>query len=201
MKPETYPKCMKLIQDYIENDNVYDFIKYSVSHHVMIYNKNMNAWVDFAKENCDKEVYEKFIAKAMPFMNVDGSVNEEFKEKIHKLAYRVFQKKAGLIEVVDELTHDMNQFLYMTKQLRFLYKELPPYVYNEMLNFYEKNNAYRNEKTVFNLSFDNLNEKEKSMILKVIKDKNMLLNNITYYETYKYLQRKGMICLNGKQAK
>ena len=41
MKPETYPRCKKLINDYVENDRIYDFIKYTVGQNVKVYNNAM----------------------------------------------------------------------------------------------------------------------------------------------------------------
>ena len=192
MKIETKNRCIKLVERYINNDKIFDFIRYAVANDVSVL-RNIDSWVDFVKNNCSKEMYNKFMAKAMPFVNEDGSENEELKNRVRSMAYRIFTKNAGLFDVVKEITPSMNQFAYMMKQLRFYYKITPSYLYDETVKFCARTGAYDNPKAVFNYDIANLSEASNKKIIEFVKSIGMLLNNITYYEAYKYLSRKGEI--------
>ena len=191
-REETLQRLLYIVNSYIEKDNVQDLIKYATANGEMSM-RNILQWVDFVKEYCSEEVYEKFMEKAMPFLNPDGSENEELKKKVCRMSYNIFQKKAGLIDIVKEITPNVNKFVYMAKQLRFFYKELPPYVYNEVVKIQTRTMGYNSPKTVFNASIESLSDKENQMIIDFIRENDLLVNNATYYEAYYYLVKKGVL--------
>ena len=190
MKEDTRTRCLQIVEDYLNNENAHDFVKYAIRHDLTVL-RTLTMCIDFVKNNCDKETNERFLKKAMPFINSDGSVNEELMEKVEKMAFRIFQKKAGLIDVIDEITPNIHQFLYMVQQLKFYYKRVPTYIYDEMRKFHTRVEQYNNKKTIFNARVENITDVEHEKVLNLLKEKNIDLNNIAYYEAYKYLKRKG----------
>ena len=120
-REETQQRYLNVINKYIENDNAYDLVKYAFFNGELSL-RTFGQWLDFAKENCSDEVFKRVVEKAMPFLNEDGTDNEELMKKVYRVANDVFQKKAGLIEIATEVTPNMNKFVYMCKQMKFFYK-------------------------------------------------------------------------------
>lgn len=191
-KEETLRRYSKIVTDYCDNENVYDIVKYATINGETSF-KSVDDWVAFVKTNFDEEEYKKFVSKAMPFWDDDGNLDEEYKQNVCKICQDVFQKKAGLIEVIDNVTPNMNKFIYMAKQLRFYYKDISSHVFNEMAKFYNKMYAYDNKKTLFNTSVTSLSERDSKYLLDFIENKGLLLNNITYEEAYYYLKNRNLI--------
>ena len=81
----------------------------------------------------------------------------------------------------------------MLKLLRFGYKTLPPYIYNENFKFYNSTFRY-NKDTVLNASVE-ISKEQTEALYDVVESRGLLLNNVTYHEAYKYLIRKGVIVL------
>lgn len=198
---ESIEKYTAVIREYLANDDVYDFLKFAeakIGKHMQQIH-TLDEWADFVKEHLSEDAKKKFVKKAFPFKNEDGSENEELKNKLHKIAYRIFQRSAGLIEVIDEVTPNMNEFIYMLKQLRFVYKTIPSYVYNEAVKFYSKVSRYHKE-TRFDTSIS-MTPQQSAELHKVIEERGIPLNNTTYYEAYKYLVRKGKIVLSNNSKR
>lgn len=181
-------KYLEIAKRYLENDDLYDICKFAKRNDAI---DSLDKWLVFAKEHLTKEEYELFVKKALPFEPEEEK--EELKQKTIDLANRVFQKKAGLIEIIDELTPFASQYIYMVKLLRFTYKEVPPYVFNKNLEFYESVQSYNSKHLGFSTRFPNLTPEEDTMLKEIVEQRGLKLNDTTYCEAYKYAKRRGLI--------
>ena len=115
------------------------------------------------------------------------------KKKVINLSTQIFQRRAGLFDIVDEIGLDLKKYVYMVKQVCFRYKEI-----NRSIAMV--NREYCGQVWSYNLSsgeihtdFPNLSKEEKQRIKKLVDDRGLPFNDTTYYEAYKYAIRKGFI--------
>lgn len=202
-KLETINKYVSIAHKYIAKEGCYDLIKYAKAQEATSF--NFSKWIAFAKDNLSKEDYEKFIEKALPLEpKSDGSDKEEkeaLKAKVIEVSQKVFQQKAGLFEIYDEITPYISKYMYMVKQLRFTYKEIASYVFNKNLEYCEKVDRYNHPSITYGLKIISLSDEENKMLEKMVEDRGMLLNDITYVEAYKHAQRKGLIKSNQNKSR
>lgn len=197
-------KYLKILHDYLENENFYDIVKYSQGHDGRGLS-NIAKWVTFAKENLSKEEYEMFLEKALPLEpKADGSDKEEkeaLKQKVIELSKKIFQQKAGLIDIYDELTPHVAKYMYMVKQLRFNYKEIPAHVFNKNLEYCDMVDRYNSPKILYGARVMSISDQENEMVEKIVTDRGMALNDITYMEAYKYAIRQEIIKINKPKSR
>jgi hypothetical protein len=196
----TIEKYKNVAKMYIEKDNAYDIVKFAKLKDASSLG-SLQKWLAFAKDNLDEEDYEKFIKKSLPFEKTNGESNDELKQKVANVATRVFQKKANLVDVVNEVTTSMEQYIYMVKQLKFTYGLIPTHVFNKNLDFYERVARYNHPSTIRSVTIPSLSEKEAIAVEDIMTKNNFLDNDITYYEAYSYALRNGLVNLKTQEGR
>lgn len=196
-KEEFKQKCINVVSEYLQKENVYDFMKFASMRDTKGL-KQLKDWVLFVRENFTKEEYESFVYRVLPFERLDKDANEKYKEKVAEVVYKVFEKKAGLIDVIDELGVTMDEFLYLARQLRFTYKLISQSQYQEICKFHERVENYNRIDEV-HMTVSSMNKQQRERLQQVLRERKLKVNDITYYEAYKYLIRKGEIVLANSQ--
>lgn len=203
---ESKQNNLKIIQGYMETEKCFDILLYAkkpTNGATPVLNKKFHKWLEFAKENLSKEEYAKFVKKALPFEAYGDDSNiqekEEFKLKVENLAMRVFKNEANLIEIYDEIGPDIAKYMYMLKQLRFRYNSIAAHVYTKNSDYCYEACRYNYRGVSSNLEFVNLSDEQRKKIKKIISDRDMPFNDITYNAAYRYALRKGIVSLNPRK--
>lgn len=200
----TKEKYLAVLKEYLDNEDYYDIVKYGKGHDCMG-TANIAKWVVFAKENLSDEDYERFMEKALPLEpKADGSDKKEkeaLKQNMIAMSTKVFQKKAGLMEIYDEITPRIAKYVYMVKQLRFNYKEIQAHVFNKNLEYCQGIDRYDNPNVLYSARVLSISDEQHNMLEKMVTDRGMPLNDITYMEAYKYAVRNGIIQLNQSKSR
>ena len=197
MKEEMRQKYLKVVNEYLSKDNVYDFMRFAAMKDATGL-RQLKDWIIFVKENFTKEEYESFVYRVLPFERADKDTNERYKEKVIEVVNKVFEKKGGLIDVIDELGVTMDEFLYLARQLRFTYKLISQSRYQEICKFHERVENYHRINEL-RMVISSMTQKQRDRLQEVLTERNLKVNDITYYEAYKYLVRRGEIVLGNKQ--
>ena len=188
---ETKEKYILVIKKFLENKDLYDFPKFCELNSITNVYK-ISEWIGFVKENLSKSECEMFIEKVLPFETKDVEKNEELKHKVSQMAVKVFNHEAGLIDIIDEITPSINQYIYMVKQLRFNYKMVGARVFNDNAKYCDSVKFFIKSENL-DMEFASLSVEEREKVKKIVSDRKLPLNNTTYYEAYRYAQRKEII--------
>lgn len=188
----TREKYVKIIKTYLSRPQTYDIIKFAKLNGASSLS-NVGKWLVFAKENLSEEDYAAFVSKAAPFEGLDEQEKQELKEKVALVATKVFQKKANLIDIVKEVTPSVEKYMYMVKQLKFTYGEIPAHVFNKNLEYCERIAGYNAPNQSRNISIMNLSSTDQKTIERILSDNGLLDNDVTYHEAFLYAQRNNLI--------
>jgi hypothetical protein len=196
---EIYDEYLKVIRLYLEKetftefDKFVDFNEYNVS-------KNPLVALKYINENFSKKMYDDFYAKIYPFEpnseGTDKEEKEELKKEVSKLAYLIGGNQATLIDIVENLTPDLNLYMYMVKQLRYKYKLVGATTYTNNSNFYHYAYAYHKDTVGFSLAFPGLTKEDDRKLKEIVSRNNLPLNDITYNEAYRYAKNHQIIKTN-----
>ena len=196
----TKEKYLKVIESYLSRPQTYDIIKFAKLNGASTLN-NVGKWLIFAKENLNQEQYAAFVSKAAPFEMLDEKEKQELKEKVGLVATKVFQRKANLIDIVKEITPSVEKYMYMVKQLKFTYGEIPAHVFNKNLEYCERISRYNTPNQPRNISIIGLSLKDQETIEKILSDNGLLDNDVTYHEAFLYAQRNNLISMKKSESR
>jgi len=154
--------------------------------------KKLSVALDFIRENMTEDVYNDFYKKAFP-LEYEGS--EELKEELIQLATDVNYSRAGLIDILDKVGN-IHKYAYMVKHLRFKYGLISAGVFQANAHYVDSVSLYDKEGINLTSSYQNLTKEEEAKVRQIVKDRGLMLNNMTYAAAYIYAKNHGMVKVN-----
>jgi hypothetical protein len=179
---------------FLSKPNVFDYEKFAkVQDGPSI--KKIEEVLPFIKENMTEDVYDEFMAKALPLEPNKNRTQEEadaLKEETIALAKAINSKKANLIDVIDFAGH-ARRFELMVKQLRFKYNMVGASIFAATAQYVDENSLYDSPNLPLTTKQMNITAEEEQKMFDIIRSRGLYLNNYTYKEAYKYAVNKGIV--------
>lgn len=151
--------------------------------------KKLTTALDFVKENMSEQTYVDFTKKVYP-LEQEGS--EELKETVIQLANDVNYNRAGLIDILDKVGN-LQKYAYMVKQLRFKYGLISASVFQSNNHYVDSVSLYDKEGFILTSSYANLTNEDEKKVREIVKDRGLMLNNMTYAAAYIYARNHGIV--------
>ena len=185
-------KGIKIILDFLSNPNNFDYTNY-INTTGSLFTNNVNKALEFAQRNLEEKDYLEFRTRVLPFEpsldKDDAKEKEELKNKMANLAKEINIKNANLINMVDSGVTNLNQYIYMVKQLIYRYKVIPGSHLLTNVYYARMIEGYDDPSRENAISFAKLTNDTKVAVEEIIKSRNLLLNDITYNAAYSYYIR------------
>lgn len=161
--------------------------------------KDMNFWFNYAKRHLTEEEKKLFFTKVCPFEpgedKCDLKEKEELKERVVKLATRVNENSANLIDIVDEVGPSLNKYLYMIKQLKYTYKKLGATIVRKNQLYFSDITDYRKSNKL-TVKYPHISATQDEVLREIITSRGLPVNDITYKAAYTYAVKNNVIQLD-----
>lgn len=178
---------LDVIEEYINADSTMTFKDYIISKGYKL-PKNMDETCEFITKYGSKEMYETFIFKHYPLGEIGKIASDEqikIRNNVLDLSNKIIEGRANLIDIIEQVTPNINEFLYYLKQVRYYYKQINESTFVQCRTYLETVKNYT-KCTIMTVEFASISKEDKLFLIKMLKDRNMPVNNITYSAIYDY---------------
>ena len=136
---------LDVIEDYNNNK---DFISFKEYVNIKNYTLPSDIGVasKFILEYGTKEMHDKFMLRNYPLGRQNEMLTDEqikIRNKVNELALKIVNGKANLIDIIDQVTIDINEFLYYLKHIRYTYKDISEGIFTQCRSYLETVKNYQ----------------------------------------------------------
>ncbi len=140
------------------------------------------------KKYINPDLYQRLENKVYPFGVVGSTCSEEqreLREKVKEISKKIAYADGSLIDVLDNITNNMEEYLYYLKLSHHYYKDIGAGVLEKVRLYIIGSKSYRLDNEL-NVRYKDINEEEDKIIKKMLEDRDLPINSITYSAMREY---------------